>query len=111
MRDRLVDILLNTVAEKDENTCDYVEWLADELLSAGIIVPPCKVGQTVWFPSEYYDGPYPLIITRLEIYEEETILYSEGGGEWHPEDFGKTVFLTREEAEKALAEREKDVNT
>ena len=65
-------------------------------------MPPCKVGQTVWFPSQYYDAPYPITITHLEIYEEETIIYSEGGSDWRYEDFGKTVFLTREEAEEAL---------
>ena len=107
MRDRLIELIGQARAmEASGIQCKVSNgYIADYLLAEGVIVPPCKVGQTVWFPSEYYDGPYPLIITRLEIYEEETILYSEGG-EWHPEDFGKTVFLTREEAEKALAERE-----
>lgn len=102
MRERLIEILEKIIAIKDENTDDYIEWLADELLANGVIVPPVKAGQTVWFPSQYYDAPYPITITHLEIYEEETVIYSEGGSEWHDEDIGKTVFLTREEAEKAL---------
>ena len=32
-------------------------------------------------------------------------MYSEGGTEWRDEYIGKTVFLSREEAEKVLKER------
>lgn len=112
MKDRLIEILgafpVWGKTLKDQWFDKAIERLADHLLANGVIVPPVKVGQTVWFPSRYYDRPYPLIITKIEIYEEETIIYSEGGSEWHYEDFGKTVFLTREEAEKALAERSEE---
>ena len=51
MRDRLVELL-------DQN-CGYVteqkaETLADYLLAKGIIVPPCKVGDTVFEIDEHY---------------------------------------------------------
>lgn len=119
MKDRLIELL----KEADEKcnsfkTCrgcvgydkgalcgEYLR--ADYLLANGVIVPPCKVGDTVWFPSEYYDGAYPITITRLEVYEEEALMYSEGDAGWHYEDFGKTVFLTKELAEKELERRKK----
>lgn len=42
----------------------------------------------------------------LHVYEDGTIKYAGYGMEICAEDIGKTVFLTREEAEKALAEVE-----
>jgi hypothetical protein len=73
--------------------------------SENVIEFPCKPGQTLWFPSEYYDSPFPIYVTHLEIYEEETIIYSDGGSEWQIEDIGKTIFLTKEEAEQAITKK------
>ena len=82
------------------------ERLADYLLANGVIVPPCKLGDTVWF------------IRNNEIIETcvEKIILKHGGlyiklccnsmYETTCNSIGKTVFLTREEAEKALKERE-----
>ena len=62
-----------------------------------VIVLPCKVGTKVYRVwqkiVDYMDAP------EAEIVEIEF-------GEVCRKDFGKTVFLTREEAEKALAELE-----
>mgnify|MGYP007048163441 CR=1 FL=1 len=62
-----------------------------------VIVLPCKVGTKVYRVwqkiVDYMDAP------EAEIVEIEF-------GEGCRKDFGKTVFLTREEAEKALAELE-----
>ena len=113
-RERLVELIKN--AKNDKNLCWYdlydlcsedgccAEYFADHLLANNVVVLPCKVGQVLWFPSEYYNEPYSVFITKAEIYEEETIMYSEGGTEWYDEDIGKTVFLSREEAEAKLKE-------
>lgn len=107
-RERLVELLKETF-EYTRGTCidfdEAAEINADYLMQNNVVVLPCKVGQVLWFPSEYYDKPYSIFITKAEIYEEETIMYSEGGTEWHDEDIGKTVFLSREEAENVLKER------
>ena len=84
---------------------DIEEYVADYLIANNVVVLPCKVGQVLWFPSEYYNKPYSIFITKADIYEEETIMYSEGGSEWYEEDIGKTVFLSRAEAENVLKER------
>lgn len=51
MKDRLVDLILN--AERDfansgKPVLDIEKYVADHLLANGVIVPPCKVGQTVY---------------------------------------------------------------
>jgi hypothetical protein len=73
---------------------------------------PCEVGQTVYVPSgdEAYDW--------VDEYRVESIRFNEKGVceiclelglSWidiEPSDIGTEVFLSREEAEKALKERE-----
>ena len=123
MRDRLIE-LINQInfdyceecvcASEDGYKCapDFAEFFADHLLANGIIVPPCKVGQTV-----YGIFVRPTTGTRV-IYEYDVteIVYCSNRGvrpwiitcfgrKFDNCDFGKTVFLTREEAEKALKER------
>ena len=110
-RDRLVE-LMYSAKEKftDENVNDEeaVEILADYLISNGVILPPCKVGDTVYFDT-YLHGdsvgvrPHKVIQVKSVITTEP----SKGGiGAEIPDwSFGESVFLTREEAEKALKER------
>lgn len=92
MRDKLIDILMS----KPYGQSSYEEF-ADYLLANGVIVPPCKLGQTVYWLD---DGK----IKQGEVFEIS--LHSDGllvhtGTQYCLE----RVFLTREEAEKALAER------
>ena len=110
MRERLIELILECSTFTPEYARQarlHAEYVAQHLLNAGVIVPPCKVGQTVWFISEFYAPPFQTVITSIEVYEEETVICTLSGTEWHYEDFGKTVFLIKEEAEQALAERSK----
>ena len=87
------------------------EKLADHLLAKGVIVPPCKVGDAVYFPQET-DGecePYVDVgeVFAIGIDERYTMWisarYESGLKYYHTSaEFGKTVFLTRVEAERAL---------
>ena len=92
---------------------EFKYFLADYLLANGAIVPPVKVGQTVYDIGEFLcgvDAPemYELKDNRItfvksrdgDYFEYDSVEISHG-------DLGKTVFLSREEAEKALAERSK----
>ena len=113
MRDRLIE-LIRTGAYKHEVTIEnYViptsDYLADYLLANGVIVPPCKVGQTVYVISRYYTGSwemYECSIDNITIYEKNTFLSMSSKGKFtfgeEVSQIGKTVFLTREEAEQAL---------
>ena len=60
---------------------------------------PCKVGDTVYQIEEGFEV-YPSVINRI-IYETKGIAFDERA-------IGKSIFLTREEAEKALKEREQE---
>jgi hypothetical protein len=76
-------------------------------------VPPVEIGQTVWFISPVSYKPK---ITETVI---EKVVWKSGGVyiklgcnamyETSCKSTGKTVFLSREDAEKALAERKTDV--
>lgn len=68
---------------------------------------PCRVGDTLWYPKNgeishstvefvSYDELYDTIYTRIDGYRVSVLF----------EDVGKLVFLTKEEAEKALKEKE-----
>ena len=66
--------------------------LADYLLEHGVIVLPCKAGDTL-----YCESAIKGHITYLKAPDLEWIFENR-------EIFGKEIFLTREEAEKALKE-------
>jgi hypothetical protein len=92
-----------------------MEYIASHLLANGVIVPPCKVGDTVYMPAIWYKEVHSYIVVEINIGagNNNTVVLDQcvGGFILHRSQavyfnqFGKTVFLTREEAEKALAER------
>lgn len=98
----------------------YTEHLADFLLTNGVIVLPVKVGQTVYVPWRWngQTGIAYIEVQDLRIYdssnhwmffidmESDDEDYNQSFGGWMiGECIGKAVFLTRDEAAKALAER------
>ena len=108
MRDRLIELIQNAVGGCARH---WAEVIADHLLANGVIVPPCKVGQTVWFIRK--DIKSEIVETNVEkIVLKQGGLYIKLGCnsmyETTCNSIGKTVFLSREEAEAALAERSKE---
>ena len=104
-RERLIELLhkasygaYNHTLE-DTHTDKAIEDIADYLLSNGVIVPPCKVGDVIW---DRNGEPHKVI--SIEWYSKKVIhlhcehhTFSVG-----KRSIGKTVFLTREEEEKAF---------
>lgn len=87
---------------------NHIRELAEADKDGRVVVLPCKVGDTVW--RIVRDGePH---ITRDEVrdmyFADDMTLCVElvGGKVTFTEKFGKTVFLSREKAEKALVEME-----
>lgn len=94
-----------------------VDDVADFLIANGIIVPPCKVGDSAYHLTsidtveelelaEIFDGKVCSVSK-----DEKTLWifarYDNGLNYWYAEsDIGKRLFFTKEQAEKALAERE-----
>ena len=119
-RERLVELLMqgDIAASKQGvfNCCmckREAEILADFLLENGVIVSPVQVGATVYCTDSYRHLIKPLEIIGFEVdYTKRICKYYCSGGDYtpawfKPAEMGKTVFLTREEAEKALEECEK----
>ena len=135
MRDRLIELLDNV--HNAINGAPYMhiddrEALADYLLANGVIVPPCKVGDTVYvdpktWRSAYLWVNYPYTFIKEKHYivadvvaivktRKQTLVKL---GTYNHATFtreyercpisaiGKTVFLTKEEAENALKARER----
>ena len=88
--------------------------LEDKIANGTLVELPCKVGQKIWFVVEY-DGKH--FLDEGEVGS----VYKDNGGIWlsarydsglhyhhQAKDVGKKVFLTKEEAEKALAERSRE---
>ena len=103
MRDRLIELLNKTFAEQyDKRGLLTAPHTADHLLANGVIVPLCKVGDTVYC-LETIGNP-------INSYVVQNIGITATQGGWGIErgfnDFGKTVFLTKEQAVQALKERE-----
>lgn len=131
MRDRLAELIADSFGV-DPAYFDVDQFaLADHLLANGVILPPCKVGDTVYSLDDYVsdssgcrlcehffaegfgdlpecgktkDGRKAAECTEIK---EETVTYRDILRHLSFDHFGKTVFLTREEAEKALREKEK----
>ena len=79
--------------------------IADYLARNGVIVPPCKVGDKVYQTDEIriYESTVMEVTytTNKVVYCTENICFDETA-------IGRSIFLTKEEAEKALEEKEGD---
>ena len=134
MRDKLIELTKASLIRHMDKSCKLAENIADDLIAEGVIVLPCKIGQTVyeieplWYEiwgkdehkcrrcEHFYEGgmgdnPDCNLGKNCcyHIVEKEADVRSLA--DWvtpnmftNKIDWGKTVFLTRDEAEKALAE-------
>ena len=111
MKEKL-NVLLDTMIDEYEGKNLSTEKIADYLIQNGVVVLPCKVGDVAYIiinESEKFGGSY--------VEEEKIVEVSTAGRIWtdkcyyDDDDIGKTVFLSREEAEKKLKERENETKT
>ena len=114
-RERLKELVGNYPCMSTAEDC-FMESissdLADYLLANGVIVPPVELGSRhkVYIPIEGTTVVYETKVYGIGIDEDGDLVINP---KEYPEDvisingfnIGKTVFLTKEEAEKALAER------
>lgn len=116
-RERLIE-MLNEWGNK-ENDGVRAESIADYLLKNGVIALPCKVGDIMYYIgkstdlSALHNTIYKSDVVKIIHKEEGTsiVLRFYNGPYCFAEiteinDFGKRIFLTKEEAEKALKEIE-----
>ena len=82
-----------------------VEELAQAKKEERLVVLPCKVGDTIWKIKavfSYSSKPMEDRVDRIIISNNEILVCCTGGAKFSIDSIGKTVFLTREEAEAAL---------
>lgn len=114
-RERLIDKIKRSLFKNIYERCKLSESIADDLLADGIIVPLCKVGDTVYHFSGDFGVVLPYFVENLNVaylgengekyvytfeancnYENELL----DSIDFESKDIGKTVFLTKEEAER-----------
>ena len=108
-RERLIDLIRETKKHTKNANSDLERNMifAEYLLEHGVVLLPCKVGDRVYRPSDCL-GVVQFVIISFNIYESEMFFTDDSENIIYLPDIGKTVFLTREEAERALKEREKE---
>ena len=84
---------------------DRLRELAEADKDGRVVVLPCKVGDTVYFA--LLGRIIEKQVFSIVSFSNSTRIYCGGTSEYfRPEDIGKTFFLAREEAERALQEME-----
>lgn len=103
------DIAFCDICKRPDSDCDGCinERFADYLIEHGVIVPPCKVGDTVYYITGIgHNLVKPAKIKEIIIGEDGIKdLYVAGNGHNFENSFD-IFFLTREEAERKLKELE-----
>lgn len=103
-------------SQKASEALDRFRQLVKADRDGRLVMPPCKVGDTLWITSNPWTGK--LLKKPLDAYVNGMKMYSHGlyvnllfdtrkingTRDYEINHIGKTVFLTREEAEKALEE-------
>lgn len=102
MRDRLVELI-----EEGHRKYLYYDQIADYLLANGVIVSPVKVGDTVWLIPKYNGKPYCGVVedkVQMIGITSRGVHIKAGNHHDHNKMYmlGKSVFLSREDAEQAL---------
>ena len=100
-----IAFLKNVVDDAFSDKPEFTEHIR-ELLRAEkdgrLVVLPCKVGDTIYRCGDPIKKIYEWQIAYVEVYEDETVFVDDSDNTFVEADIGKTVFLTREAAEKAL---------
>ena len=110
MREQLTQLIKQAHTDflyRDDDTVSIYEFIADYLIENGAILPPVKVGQTVYRVGDPIKKIYEWDVVCIEVYGYETEYVDDSDNRFTADDIGKTVFLTREDAEAALKAREK----
>lgn len=112
-RERLIELLSKAFNVSDDNYgTPNIEQVADYLLNNGVIVPPCKINDHVWFIKSAFSVLVKPLEARIidirgisiehNILYESITLYNDLARRFTSNDIGTKVFLTKEEAEQAI---------
>lgn len=114
-RERLVELLLESGPIKERDLDD--DWgdneisdIAEHLLENDVIVPHAKIGEVIYYvdfevnadKTDFEPKIHRTIVTGITIAYNYTMYSTSCGKTFLHSLFGELVFLTKEEAEKAL---------
>lgn len=102
--------------EEGLSAMDYPILRMVELMKADkdgrVLILPCKPGDELWTYCNYpANRVYSFTVSDVSTLNGRTVLNTNRLGIIRPEDIGKTVFFTREEAEEALQEMKGEPET
>ena len=99
MREKLIETIQNSVGGCARH---WAEVIADGLIDSGVILPKCKIGDTICRIGDNGKIYADWEIICIRVYEEEILYIDDSDNYFNEDDIGKTVFLSRGDAEKAL---------
>ena len=104
------DTMINLAAQALGVEADSICEIAEADKDGRVVVLPCKVGDVVYGFHNNRQTILPMVVKWIETNADRWTVaaqYTPMAPKFYKlSDFGKTVFLTREEAEKALQEME-----
>jgi hypothetical protein len=120
MRGRLIELIQRLALSDEpcpEGLFEWADTIADHLLSEGVIVPPCKVGDITYiFDYEVnnhlevkFRGIKPSIVEAITI-EDDGLWIENKRAKYHISSVGDLIFLTRKEAQMKLKENSNACN-
>ena len=99
------DTMINLAAQAMGVEPSRLRELAEADKDGRVVVLPCRQGDELW---TYCNHPvkrvYSFTVSDVSTLNGRTVLNTLGLGTIRPEDISKTVFRTREEAERAMKE-------
>lgn len=113
MRDRLVKLVKVSLTKHIGKSCKLAENIVDDLLKDGVVVPPVKVGDTMWVLSKDLTTIQSVVITDVYCRWHKmgvcTTLVTDNPFAYLFGDYeiGIKIFFTKEDAKKVLEERNK----
>ena len=113
MRDRLIELVDKAKNEYTNDVTDHseTEYIVECLINDGWMRPPCKVGDKVWLIKSLNlqrtewgikEGNISMIQQKADKSWKFRVTENHSVQDYTVDSIGKTVFLSREEAEKAL---------
>ena len=103
-----VKVIIESAFSDDTSKAERIRELLKADKEGRLVVLPCRQGDELWTYGNFPQGRevYRFTVSDVSTLNGRTVLNTLGLGTIRPEDIGKTVFLSRKEAEKALQEME-----
>lgn len=96
-------VIIESAFSDDASKAERIRELLKADKDGRLVVLPCKIGDGLWtFCSHPVEQVYSFTVTDISTLNGRTMLNTSRCGVIDARDVGKTVFLTRKEAEKAL---------